>query len=135
MRGAGLLEKTYYHRVSAFRPLADGGETCLYSAVKAALSRSAHTSAPTPPAEANVLPEAAYRLSLFTRPEVWFRLGDRLEVTDEAGRVFRGWASDSVVYPSHCVTVMEVREVRQKQTETEDGTNSRESCPEPARED
>lgn len=108
---ADLLAKTYYHRVSAYRPLAEGGETCLCLAAGCALSRSAHTSAPTPPNGAYVLPEAAYRLSLFTRPELWFRLGDRVEVTDTAGRVYRGRTSDSFCYPSHCVTVVEISEV------------------------
>lgn len=109
--GAGILARTYFHRVSAWRPLSDGGEKPLCEAAECALSRSAHTSAPAPADERCVLPEASYRFSLFTRPGMWFRLGDRLEVTDEAGRVFHGWASDSVVYPSHCVTVMEVWEV------------------------
>lgn len=113
---AGILARTYFHRVSAWRPSPEGGETALCTAAECALSRSAHTSAPAPSDERCVLPEASYRFSLFTRPELWFRLGDRMEVTDEAGRVFCGWASDSVVYPSHCVTVTEVREVRHEQT-------------------
>ena len=108
---AAILARTYYHTVTAFRPLPDGGEEAVCQAAPCALSRSAHTSAPTPPDSFYVLPEAAYRLSLYTRPELAFRLGDRVEVTDEAGRVFRGRTSDSFRYPSHCVTVVEVREV------------------------
>lgn len=123
---ADLLAKTYYHRVSAYRPLADGSEKGLCTAVECALSRSAHTSAPTPPDGAYVLPEASYRLSLFTRPELAFRLGDRVEVTDTAGRVYRGRTSDSFCYPSHCVTVVEVLEVElPAQTAV-----SHETCPE-----
>ena len=115
--GAGILARTYFHRVSAWRPSPEGGEEPICTAAGCALSRSAHTSAPAPSGETNVLPEASYRLSLFTRPTLWFRLGDRLEVTDETGRVFHGWASDSVVYPSHCVTVMEVREIRDAESQ------------------
>ena len=108
---ADLLAKTYYHRVTAYRPQADGSEKRLCLAAECALSRSAHTSAPVPDSNARPLPEAAYRLSLFTRPGVWFRLGDRLEITDTAGRVYYCRASDSVCYPSHCVTVVEVRQI------------------------
>ena len=108
---ANLLAKTYFHRISAWRSLPQGGEERLCEGVECAMSRSAHTSAPTPPNGAYVIPEAAYRLSLFTRPELWFRLGDRVEVTDTAGRVYRGRTSDSFCYPSHCVTVVEISEV------------------------
>ena len=108
---AARLARTYLHTVTAFRPLAEGGEKRLCEAAECALSRSAHTSAPTPPDGAQALPEALYRLSLFTRPELTFRLGDRVEITDGSGRVFHGRASDSFRYPSHCVTVVEVREV------------------------
>ena len=58
-----------------------------------------------------VLPEALYRLSLYTRPGLVFRLGDRVEVTDESGRIWHGRTSDSFPYPSHCVTVVEVSHV------------------------
>ena len=109
--GADILAKTYYHRVTAHRPLAEGGERLLCDGAACSLSRSAHVSAPLPSDGGDALPEAAYRLSLFTRPEQWFRLGDRLEVTDTRGRVYHGRASDSVCYPTHCVTVMEIREV------------------------
>lgn len=106
---ANILARTYFHRVSAWRPTRDG-ETMLCDGEKCALSRSAHTSAPTPPG-GGVLPEAEYRMSLYTLPERFFQLGDRLEITDTAGRVFRGWASDSFCYPGHCVTVVNICEV------------------------
>ena len=108
---AVILARTYLYTVTAFRPLAEGGEETVCEDAKCALSRSAHTSAPTPPDGAQVLPEAAYRLSLFTRPELAFRLGDRVEVTDELGRVYHGRTSDSFRYPSHCVTVVEIGRV------------------------
>ena len=110
---AAILARTYFHTVTAFRPLAEGGEKRLCEAAPCALSRSAHTSAPTPPDGAQTLPEALYRLSLFTRPELVFRLGDRVEVTDTQGRVYHGRTSDSFCYPSHCVTVVAVSEVRE----------------------
>ena len=119
---ADLLAATYYHTVTAYRPELDGGETALCRDVPCALSRSALTSAPVPPEDGAVLPEAAYRLSLFTRPETVFRLGDRVEVRDGTGRVWHGRTSDSFRYPSHCVTVVEVYEV-------EDGQDSRETGP------
>ena len=109
---AARLARTYLHTVTAFRPLAEGGEERLCQAAECALSRSAHTSAPTPPEGSCALPEALYRLSLFTRPELAFRLGDRVEVTDELGRVYHGRTSDSFCYPSHCVTVVAVSEVK-----------------------
>lgn len=112
---ADLLARTYYHRVTAFRPALQGGEHEVCRDAKCALSRSAHTSAPTPPDGNYVLPESLYRLTLFTRPELWFRLGDRVEVTDTVGRVFHGRASDSVCYQSHCVTVIEVERIADKE--------------------
>ena len=39
-----------------------------------------------------------------------FRLGDRLEISD-GERVYSGRASDSFSYPSHTVTVLEIRQV------------------------
>ena len=132
---ANLLAKTYFHRISAWRSLPQGGEERLCEGVECAMSRSAHTSAPAPSDSARAFPEADYRVSLFTRPELWFRLGDRLEVTDGTGRVFRGRASDSVAYPSHCATVMEVREVLPPVAEEpEEDEDSCESCPKPMRE-
>ena len=108
---AAILARTYLHTVTAFRPLADGGEKSVCQAAPCALSRSAHTSAPTPPDSAYILPEASYRLSLYTRPELAFRLGDRVEVSDGSGRVWHGRTSDSFRYPSHCVTVVEISQV------------------------
>ena len=116
---AARLARTYLDTVTAFRPLAEGGEERLCEAAPCALSRSAHTSAPTPPDGSYALPEALYRLSLFTCPELAFRLGDRLEVTDTLGRVHHARASDSFCYPSHCVTVVEIGQVS---CETEDTT-------------
>ena len=107
---AAVLSRTYYHRISAWRPT-DMGEPLLCSGEKCALSRLARVSAPTPSDSTSVLPEASYRLSLYTMPDRIFRLGDRVEITDTAGRVFHGWTSDSVCYPSHCITVVEIREV------------------------
>ena len=107
---ADILARTYAHRVTAFRPLAEGEER-LCEAAPCALSRSEHTSAPTPPSLSAAWPEALYRLTLYTRPELAFRLGDRVEVTDEGGNVWMGRTSDSFRYDSHCVTVVEVTEV------------------------
>lgn len=126
---AALLARTYFHRLNVFRPLPEGGEEAVYTDVPCALSRSAMVSAPTPPGREYVLPEALYCLSLYTRPEKPLRLGDRLEVRDELGRVFRGRASDSFAYPSHCVTVAEIAEVADVEAaelpeEPEDGQDS-----------
>lgn len=107
---ADILARTYAHRVTAFRPLAEGEER-LCEAAPCALSRSEHTSAPTPPSLFAAWPEALYRLTLYTRPELTFRLGDRVEVTDEGGSVWMGRASDSFRYDSHCVTVVEISHV------------------------
>ena len=104
---ADILARTYAHRVTAFRPLTEGEER-LCEAAPCALSRSEHTSAPTPPSLFAAWPEALYRLTLYTRPELAFRLGDRVEVTDEGGSVWMGRASDSFRYDSHCVTVVEI---------------------------
>lgn len=104
---ADILARTYAHRVTAFRPLAEGEER-LCEAAPCALSRSEHTNAPMPPSLSAAWPEALYRLSLYTRPELAFRLGDRVEVTDEGGSVWMGRTSDSFRYDSHCVTVVEI---------------------------
>ena len=122
---AAILARTYLHTVTAFRPLADGGEKSVCQAAPCALSRSAHTSAPTPPDSAYILPEASYRLSLYTRPELAFHLGDRVEVTDEGGNVWHGRTSDSFRYPSHCVTVVEISHV--EAAAKNGGQDSRES--------
>ena len=44
-------------------------------------------------------------------PELWLRLGDRVTVSDKSGRIYHARASDSVRYPSHCVTGVEIVEV------------------------
>ena len=118
-RFAALLARTYHHRVSAFRPLSGGGEETVCLAQPCALSRAAMVTAPEPSAMMARLPEADYRMSLFTRPERTFRLGDRLEIVDEQGRTLRGRASDSFCYSSHAVTVVEILEIT--------GQDSRES--------
>lgn len=107
---AARLARTYRHRVTALRPLPGGGEEPVCEAQPCALSRSALVTAPAPPDRTYVLPEALYRLTLYTRPELAFRLGDRVEVADESGRVFHGRTSESFRYPSHCVTVVEIAE-------------------------
>ena len=116
---AAILARTYFHTVTAYRPTLEDGEERLCEAAECALSRSAHTSAPTPPDGSYVLPEAAYRLSLYTRPELAFQMGDRVEVTDEGGNVWHGRTSDSFRYPSQCVTVIEISEVGRVSRETE----------------
>ncbi len=118
---AAALARTYRHRVSAYRAERSGGETALCTGAPCALSRSAQVSAPAPGTWDQPLPETLYRLSLFTLPDRWFQLGDRLEVTDQQGRVYRGYASDSFCYPTHCVTVMEVAEVNFGQNSHETG--------------
>ena len=55
--------------------------------------------------------ESRYALTLYTMLELWLRLGDRVTVSDKSGRVYHARASDSVRYPSHCATVVEVFEV------------------------
>lgn len=123
---AKRFARTYRHAVTAYRPMADGGEETVCRGAKCALSRSAQVSAPQPPAVTGSVPEADFRLTLFTEPERCFRLGDRLEisegddaaladVTQPAGaRVWHATASDSFRYPTHAVTVVEVREVTEK---------------------
>lgn len=108
---AAILARTYFHRVSAWRNTGELEETPIYEDVSCALSRRAINTAPTPSAMEAVLPESAYRLTLYTRPEQPFRLHDRVEVTDELGRVYHGRTSDSFCYPTHCVAVVEVYEV------------------------
>lgn len=67
----------------------------------------------SPPDADAPLPESRYRYALFTRPEVAFRIGDRLEISDGV-RLYTGRASDSFSYPSHTVTVVEIRQVEEK---------------------
>ena len=100
---ADIFARTYAHRVTAFRPLTEGEER-LCEAAPCALSRSEHTNAPMPPALSAARPEALYRLTLYTRPELAFRLGDRVEVCCNSvlipGTVI---GPDSNVYPTSCV--------------------------------
>ena len=110
------LARTYSHGVSAFRPLPEGGEETVCRGAPCALSRAAQVASPAPPDVSNALPESAYRLSLYTAPGRGFALGDRLEITDGA-RVWHAIASDSFPYPSHTVTVAEVREVLAAETQ------------------
>ena len=95
------LRRTFDRTACVFRPLSDGTERTVYADIPCALSRSALTSAPSVGAEG----------SLYTMPELWLRLGDRVTVSDKSGRIYHARASDSVRYPSHCVTVVEVTEV------------------------
>ena len=118
---AAILARTYFHTVTAYRPTLENGEETVCQAAPCALSRSAHTSAPTPPEASCALPEALYRLSLYTRPELAFRLGDRVEITDEGGNVWHGRTSDSFRYPSHCVTVVEISEISSLEAHLEEG--------------
>ena len=112
-READILAKTYRHTVTARRPALEGEWKVLCEKAPCALSRSAQVSAPEPPDAAAPLPESRYRYSLFTRPEIAFRLGDRLEISD-GERVYCGRASDSFSYPSHTVTVVEIRQVTEE---------------------
>ena len=106
-----LLRKTYHCRLKAFRPLPEGGEKTVYDEVACALSRTAKTASPNPVEQPLPLPETAYRLALYTPPEILLALGDRLEITDDTGRCYQGLASDSFFYPSHTVTVVNILEV------------------------
>jgi len=108
---AAQMARTYLHTVTSYRPTREG-ETLVFEAQPCGLSRSAHTSAPAPGELGAVLPEAGYRYVLYTFPAVRFQLGDRVEVRDDSGTVYHGRASDSFLYPGHCVTVMEVLEVQ-----------------------
>ena len=120
MSCADILAKTYFHRVTARRQVSETAQETVCENAPCALSRSAHTSAPQPSDSGYVLPEARYRLSLFTRPELWFRLGDEAEITDYTGRIYRGICSDSVYYPSHCATVVEVRDITYPKENTDE---------------
>ena len=105
------LRRTFDRTACVFRPLSDGTERAVYADIPCALSRSALTSAPSVGAEGAALCESRYALSLYTMPEIWLRLGDRVTVSDKSGRVYHARASDSVRYPSHCVTVVEISHV------------------------
>ena len=112
-REAAIISRTYRHTLTARRPAIDGEWVLLCQEEPCALSRAAQVSAPAPPDAADPLPESRYRYALFTRPELIFRLGDRLEISDGV-RLYTGRASDSFFYPSHTVTVVEIRQVEEK---------------------
>lgn len=112
-REAAILARTYRHTVTARRPTLEGEWQVLCEEEPCALSRAAQVSAPAPPDAHAPLPESRCRYALFTRPERVFRLGDRLDISD-GGRIYTGRASDSFSYPSHTVTVVEIRQVREK---------------------
>ena len=105
------LRRTFDRTACVFRPLSDGTERAVYVDIPCALSRSALTSAPAVRGAGEALCESRYALTLYTMPELWLRLGDRVTVSDKRGRVYHARASDSVRYPSHCATVVEVTEV------------------------
>ena len=105
------LRRTFDRTACVFRPLSDRTERAVYVDIPCALSRSALTSAPAVRGAGEALCESRYALSLYTMPEIWLRLGDRVTVSDKSGRIYHARASDSVRYPSHCVTVVEVTEV------------------------
>ena len=105
------LRRTFDRTACVFCPLSDGTERAVYVDIPCALSRSALTSAPSVRGAGEALCESRYALTLYTMPELWLRLGDRVAVSDKSGRVYHARASDSVRYPSHCVTVVEVTEV------------------------
>ena len=105
------LRRTFDRTACVFRPLSDGTERAVYADIPCALSRSALTSAPAVRGAGEALCESRYALTLYTMPELWLRLGDRVAVSDKSGRVYHARASDSVRYPSHCTTVVEVFEV------------------------
>jgi len=107
---AARLGRTYLHTVTAYRATREG-EVLIYEEQPCALSRSAHTNAPSPAPEHTKAPESTYRYALYTFPAVRFALGDRVEISDGCGRIYYGRTSDSFAYPSHCVTVVEIREV------------------------
>ena len=90
------LRRTFDRTACVFRPLSDGTERAVYVDIPCALSRSALTSAPSVRGAGEALCESRYALSLFTPPEVWLRLGDRVTVSDKSGRVYHARASVSV---------------------------------------
>ena len=104
------ISRTFDRTVCVYRPKSDGTEETVYIDIPCALSRSALISAPATVGRSEVA-ETAYSLALYTAPEVWLRLNDRVVISDAAGRGYHGRSSDSVRYPSHCVTVVEVLEV------------------------
>lgn len=123
------LSRTFDRTVCVYRPKSDGTEETVYIDIPCALSRAALVSAPTPPQFGAALTESRYALALYTMPEFWLRLNDRVVISDASSRSYHGRASDSVRYPSHCVTVVEVQEV---EVPVGNGQVSPESCPESA---
>ena len=124
------LRRTFDRTACVFRPLSDGTERAVYVDIPCALSRSALTSAPSVGAEGAALGVSRYALSRYTMPEGWLRRGDRVTVSDKSGRIYHARASDSVRYPSHCVTVVEVTEVSvpASQGSAEGGTAAQAGC-------
>lgn len=122
------LRRTFDRTACVFRPLSDWTERAVYADIPCALSRSAHVSAPSAAAEDAALVESRYALTLYTMPEFWLRLGDRVTISDKSGRIYHARASDSVRYPSHCATVVEVFEVSvpASQESAESGTAHKE---------
>ena len=114
MSMSNVLERTYFHRVSVFRPVSETQEVTVCKDLPCGLSRRAITSAPVPADYEAVMPEARYRLTVYTRPEIPIRLGDRQEVVSAERDTYRGFASDCFCYDSHAVTVLEVTEVVQR---------------------
>ena len=82
------LRRTFDRTACVFRPLSDGTERAVYADIPCALSRSALTSAPSVRGAGEALCESRYALSLYTMPEVWLRLGDRVTVSDKSGRMY-----------------------------------------------
>lgn len=121
------LSRTFDRTACVYRPKSDGTEETVYIDIPCALSRAAQVSAPTPSVFGAALTESRYALAFYTAPEVVLRLGDRVVISDASGRGYHGRSSDSVCYPSHCVTVVEVEEVTLPV-----GQDSGESCPESA---
>jgi len=134
------LRRTFDRTVCVYRPKSDGTEETVYIDIPCALSRSALVSAPAVSRE-RTLSETGYALTLYTMPEIWLRLSDRVVISEASGRSYHGRASDSVRYPSHCVSVIEITEVSlpvvqggQPQnaadsTASDGGQDSQESCP------
>ena len=83
------LRRTFDRTVCVFRPLPDGTERTVYIDVPCALSRNALTSAPAVRGAEEALTESRYALSLYTMPEIWLRLGDRVAVSDKTHMSFR----------------------------------------------
>ena len=101
---------TFDRTVCVYRPKSDGTEETVYIDIPCALSRAAQVAAPATVGRSEIA-EAGYSLALYTMPEFYLRLNDRVVISDAAGRSYHARSSDSVRYPSHCVTVVEMLEV------------------------